>query len=74
MTDTDVQAAVQEKYGAIAKAVAVSDVVVRGHVPPEIRRSMELWVGWDVDGRFASAFVRARKPEATSCCGPDCCA
>src|SRR4051812_39172848 len=24
---------------------AVSDVVVRGHVPPEMRRSMELWVG-----------------------------
>src|ERR1043166_4856000 len=24
---------------------AVSDVVVRGDVPPEIRRSMELWVG-----------------------------
>jgi arsenite methyltransferase len=104
---------------------AVSDVVVRGDVPADIRRSMELWVGciagaleeteyasklraagfagvevepWrvykiddarafltdsgvDVDrlaplveGRFASAFVRARKPEATSCCGPACCA
>ncbi|HMD33249.1 MAG TPA: arsenite methyltransferase [Candidatus Acidoferrales bacterium] len=25
--------------------LAVSDVVVRGEVPPEIRRSMELWVG-----------------------------
>jgi ubiquinone/menaquinone biosynthesis C-methylase UbiE len=24
---------------------AVSDVVVRGDVPPEVRRSMELWVG-----------------------------
>src|SRR5450432_3897455 len=24
---------------------AVSDVVVRGEVPPEVRRSMELWVG-----------------------------
>src|SRR5882724_10259274 len=24
---------------------AVSDVVVRGHVPPDIRRSMDLWVG-----------------------------
>jgi arsenite methyltransferase len=103
---------------------AVSDVVVRGEVPADIRRSMELWVGciagaleeseyaaklraagftevgvepWRVyqvedarsfltesgvdvdrlapavDGRFASAFVRARKPEATSCCGPTCC-
>jgi SAM-dependent methyltransferase len=26
-----------------------------------------------VDGAFASAFVRARKPEARSCCGPACC-
>jgi arsenite methyltransferase len=103
---------------------AVSDVVVRGDVPPEIRRSMELWVGciagaleeseydaklqaagfvdvdvepWrvyalndareflttsgidvdavaaQVEGRIASAFIRARKPEAKSCCGPDCC-
>ncbi|HEX3703266.1 MAG TPA: arsenite methyltransferase [Vicinamibacterales bacterium] len=102
---------------------AVSDVVVRGDVPPEIRRSMELWVGciagaleerdyaaklqaagfvdvevepWrvyrvddarafltesgvdvdriapQVEGRFASAFIRARKP-AAACCGPTCC-
>jgi len=92
---------------------AVSDVVVRGPVPPEIRRSMELWVGCvagalsdleyreklqaagfesieieatrvytmddaaeilraaglngkaiaaEVEGKFISAFVRARKP------------
>jgi SAM-dependent methyltransferase len=30
----------------------------------------------EIEGRFASAFVRARKPErspATKCCGPDCC-
>jgi SAM-dependent methyltransferase len=103
---------------------AVSDVVVRGEVPADIRRSVELWVGciagaleeqdysaklraagfadvevepWrvynvadaraflteqgidvdrlapQVDGKFASAFVRARKPQA-SCCGPNCCA
>ena len=26
-----------------------------------------------VDGKFVSAFVRATKPRATSCCGPDCC-
>ena len=102
----------------------VSDVIVRGDVPADIRRSMELWVGcvagaleeheyaaklraagfadvevepWriyqiddarafltesgvDVDrlapqieGRFASAFVRARKAEAKNCCGPECC-
>jgi SAM-dependent methyltransferase len=104
---------------------AVSDVVVLGEVPSEIRRSMELWVGcvagalgdreyadlltragfrdvgvepWrtygledaraflsesgldvdrlapDVDGRIASAFIRATKPHTTSCCGPECCA
>jgi SAM-dependent methyltransferase len=104
---------------------AVSDVVVRGAVPADIRRSMELWVGciagaleetdyadklraagfadvdvetWrvykvddarafltesgvdvdrlapEIEGRFTSAFVRARKPEAKSCCGPACCA
>jgi arsenite methyltransferase len=104
---------------------AVSDVVVRGEVPAEVRRSMELWVGciagaleeaeyaaklktagfgnieiepWrtyaiedaraflmdsgvdvdriapQVEGRFASAFVRARKPDAQGCCAPTCCA
>ena len=103
---------------------AVSDVIVRGEVPEDMRRSMELWVGciagaleeteyvsklrragfdtvdvepWRVyhvedarafltdagvdvdrlaplvDGRFASAFIRARKPAAAACCGPTCC-
>jgi arsenite methyltransferase len=104
---------------------AVSDVVIRGEVPSEIRRSMELWVGcvagalredeyaaklraagfesvevepWRVyqvedarafltesgidvdrlaplvDAKVASAFIRARRPETKSCCGPTCCA
>ena len=104
---------------------AVSDVVLLGDVPAEIRRSMELWVGciagalrdtefrdklraagfrdvdiepWrvydvedarafltesgidvervapQVEGRFASAFVRAGKPAAKTCCASDCCA
>jgi arsenite methyltransferase len=103
---------------------AVSDVVIRGEVPAEIRRSLELWVGcvagaleedeyahklraagfesvevepWrvyqvdearaylaesgidvdrfapEVDGKVASAFIRARRPETKSCCGPTCC-
>jgi SAM-dependent methyltransferase len=103
---------------------AVSDVVVRGDVPADLRRNMELWVGciagaleereyiskltaagfadvevepWrvykiddarqflgeagvdvdamapQVEGKFASAFIRARKPDAKSCCGPECC-
>jgi len=101
---------------------AVSDVVVRGEVAPEVRRSMELWVGCvagaleerefealllkagfeeptleptrvydvedargfleeaglDVDafadaveGRFISAFVRARKPVSATVARPD---
>ncbi|HEV3254803.1 MAG TPA: arsenite methyltransferase [Candidatus Acidoferrales bacterium] len=108
---------------------AVSDVVVRGEVPAEIRRNVELWVGCIagalhesevrskladagfeqieieptriyrvedarqfltaqgidvdaiaplVDGKFMSAFLRARKPLVHSlqprpCCGPACC-
>jgi arsenite methyltransferase len=103
---------------------AVSDVVVHGHVPPAIRKSMELWVGCvagalddadyrskleaagfdhvsiedtriytvddartflasegldadalakELEGKFASAFVRAAKPAAADCCSPGCC-
>src|SRR5512139_1600441 len=102
---------------------AVSDVVVLGDVPPDIRRNVELWAGCvagalhqdeyrsklvaagfenvgieptriyqgqdvrdllagtelgaesiiaQVEGKFASAFIRAQKP-AASCCAPDCC-
>ncbi len=110
---------------------AVSDVVVRGDVPADIRRSVELWVGCvagamqesefrakldaagfteieieptrvysiedarqfltaagidadaiapHVEGKFASAFIRARKPAVgkdiakDSCCASGCCA
>ena len=94
---------------------AVSDVVVRGHVPDDVRRNVELWTGCvagaldDASYRdklqaagfasveiapwrtynareigiqsdavppdaFASAFIRATKPTAKSCCGPTCCA
>jgi SAM-dependent methyltransferase len=124
---TDKAAALREAFRVLRPGgrFAVSDVVVRGAVPEEVRRSMELWVGcvagalgdeeyasllraagfvdvelepWRVyqaadaatvladagldaerlapaiDGRFVSAFIRARKPEAASaCCGPDCC-
>jgi ubiquinone/menaquinone biosynthesis C-methylase UbiE len=103
---------------------AISDVVVHGHVPDQIRKSMELWVGCvagalsdteytakleaagfrdvtmedtrvyslddakaflasegvdadalarEVEGSIASAFVRATKPAAEACCGPECC-
>ena len=103
---------------------SVSDVIVRGEVPTDVRRSMELWIGciagaleereyaakltaagfvdvdiepWrvyklddaraflseagldvdrlagELDGRFASATIRAKKPDVRGCCGPDCC-
>jgi len=111
---------------------AVSDVIVRGEVPSEIQKNMELWIGCvagaleeqeflsmlrdvgfenpsieptriykaddalafldgtgvdaqkfatEMDGKFMSGFVRAtkpgtspaKKPQATSCCGPECC-
>ena len=103
---------------------AVSDVVTRGDMLPEIRKNVLLWVGCvagaleeqeykaklasagfenidieptriyraedalsflkdqgldagaiapEIDGKFMSGFFRATKPEAKSCCGPDCC-
>jgi len=30
-------------------------------------------VGPQVEGKFMSAFIRARKPKPSSCCGPTCC-
>jgi arsenite methyltransferase len=104
--------------------VAVSDVVIRGEVPAEVRKSMELWVGCmagaleeseyrrkllaagfesigveptriyraeeardfltaagldadvvgpQIDDKFMSAFIRAKKPVSNTCCGPSCC-
>ena len=103
---------------------AVSDVVVKDHVPAEIKKNLELWVGCvagalsdydyvaklakagfdnidieptrvysiedartflanqdldvdalakEVEGKFISAFIRARKPAAMPCCAPSCC-
>lgn len=103
---------------------AVSDVVTKGEMLPEIRKSVLMWVGCvagaleeneykqklraagfeqvdieptriyhaedarefltgegidvaaiatQVDGKFMSAFIRAVKPTAKACCGPNCC-
>jgi SAM-dependent methyltransferase len=122
----DKDAALREAFRVLRPGgrMTVSDVVIRGDAPPEVRRSMELWVGcvagalrdddyvsklqtagfidveldpWRVyqiedartflaeagidvdaiasavDGKIASAFIRARKPETQACCGPTCC-
>ena len=92
---TDKDAVLREAFRVLKPGgrLAVSDVIVRGHVPADVRRSMELWVGciagaleegeyasklqaagfsgvevepWRIyrEGRLASAFIRARKPEA----------
>ena len=103
---------------------AVADVVVRGHIPAEIKKNLERWVGCvagaltdyeyvaklakagfdnigieptrvysvehartflasqglnvdalakEIEGKFTSAFIRATKPVAASCCPPSCC-
>jgi SAM-dependent methyltransferase len=122
----DKDAVIREAFRVLKPGgrIAVSDVIFRSEVPPEIRRSLELWVGcvagalredeygeklravgfeavevepWriydvedartflaeagvdvdrlamEVDGKVASAFIRARRPQARSCCGPSCC-
>src|SRR5262249_29988632 len=94
---TDKDAVLREAFRVLKPGgrFAVSDVIVRGDVPADVRRSMELWIGciagaleerdyasklqaagfvdvelepWRIyemtEGRFASAFIRARKPEA----------
>ncbi len=121
---TDKDAVLREAFRVLKPRgqFAVSDVIVRGDVPGDVRRSMELWVGciagaleerdyvaklqaagfaevalepWriyhiedarafltatgldvdrltpQVEGRFASAFIRARKP--AGCCDTTCC-
>jgi SAM-dependent methyltransferase len=122
----DKDRALQEAFRVLKPGgrFAVSDVVVRGPVPEDVRRSVELWIGcvagalgeneyraklaaagftgveiepWRVyslddarqflsdagvsprtldgvaAGTFASAFIRATRPAATACCGPECC-
>jgi arsenite methyltransferase len=123
---TDKDAVLREAFRVLKPGgrFAVSVVVIRGEVPPVVRRSMELWVGciagalqeteytsklqaagfdtvdiepwrvYDIEGargflaetgldveaiapavkdKFASAFIRARKAPAKTCCGPECC-
>ncbi len=122
----DKDAVLREAYRVLKPGgrLAVSDVVLRGDLPADVRRSLELWVGciagalhehdyaqkltaagfddvqvepWrvyrvedarsfllgagldadristQIEGRVASAFIRARKPPSAACCGPRCC-
>jgi arsenite methyltransferase len=121
---TDKDAVLREAFRVLKPGgrFAVSDVIVRGAVPAEVRRNVELWIGciagaleesdyvaklraagfadvdldiWRVyvsdgdkvvattpdatagqpasgEASFASAFIRARKPER-SCCTTECC-
>jgi hypothetical protein len=73
----------ESEYDSKLRAAGFADVEVEAWRVYNIEdaRSFLTETGLDVDrlaseveGRFASAFVRARKPEAKSCCGPDCCA
>jgi SAM-dependent methyltransferase len=100
---TDKDAVLREAFRVLKPGgrFAVSDVVVRGPVPDDIRRDMELWTGcmagalqekdytaklrdagftdvsvepWrEYRSEFASAFIRATKPQAKACCSPTCC-
>jgi SAM-dependent methyltransferase len=76
----------EKEYGAKLAAAGFSDVEVEPWRIYKIddARAFLTEAGIDVDrlapqveGKFASAFVRARKPAAApaakTCCGPDCC-
>jgi arsenite methyltransferase len=56
--------------GALEEREYASRLSAAGFVDIEI----EPWRVYDKEGgHFASAFIRARKPETKSCCGPECC-
>ena len=121
----DKDRALKERFGCpTGLTLCHVRVVVKGHVPAEIKKSLELWIGCvagalseydyvaklakagfdDIDieptriysiedartflasqgldiaalakeaeGKFVSAFIRAKKPAAMPCCAPSCC-
>ena len=69
-------------YASKLRAAGFSDVEIEPWrvYKLEDARSFLTESGLDVDAiagqvedRFASAFIRARRPEAAACCGPACC-
>ena len=73
----------KREYAAKLRAAGFADVEVEPWRVYQVEdaRAFLSATGIDVDrlapqveGRFASAFVRARKPEARGCCGETCCA
>jgi SAM-dependent methyltransferase len=73
----------ESEYAAKLRAAGFADVEVEPWRVYQVEdaRAFLSATGIDVDrlapqveGRFASAFVRARKPEAQACCGETCCA
>jgi len=73
----------ESDYAARLEAAGFVDVAVEAWRVYRLEDAREFLTasGIDVDavapqveGRIASAFIRARKPEAKRCCGPDCCA
>ena len=75
----------ESQYESKLKAAGFSDIALQPWRVYDVEdaRSFLTGAGIDVDAvasqvdsRFASAFIRARKPEssAATCCGPECCA
>ena len=72
----------EQEYGDKLRNAGFTDVGIepwRVYKPEDARTIIEqagldfATVAEAADGRFMSAFVRALKPQAQSCCGPTCC-
>ena len=59
--------------GCIAGALEEKDYVSRLQAAGFVDVEVEPWRTYDDEGRIASAFIRARKPEPSPCCGAECC-
>jgi SAM-dependent methyltransferase len=72
-----IRKSVEQWIGCIAGALEEQDYRAKLAAAGFTDIDVDVWRTYDhVDapGKFASAFIRATKPAAKSCCGPDCCA